>query len=97
MSEEEAKASIGKTLEIRDGVLRFNGSECKPMQLSRRSEPADAYAEGFKMTPAQLGLTSATITIVTTGCDGPLAEYVEVDSSLLVAWDGVFYQLQKAP
>jgi len=97
MSQDEARAAIGKTLEIRDGTITYDGKTCKPSPPSRRTEPADAYFAGFKVTPQQVGVQSSSVTVVSTGCEGELAEYAEVDSMLVLAWDGVFYKLQPAP
>jgi hypothetical protein len=106
MTEDEARAHEGQTVELGDAEALSNGERCAAPKYPVRSvDTEDFLAAEFNLPPESLKPVAGkdSITVVEISCDdAPWTAFgslvIEVDADhVLTPWDGAFFELERAP
>ena len=106
MTESEARAHDGQTVELGTAEALSNGERCAaPKYPARSVDTEDFLATEFNLPPESLKPVAGkdSITVVEISCDdapwtafGSLVIAIDADHAL-TPWDGVFFALERTP
>lgn len=92
MSDKQARALIGKRLEIGSMRLQFQGRTCKASAYVRKEvEPARYLREAWHARSGKLGL-SDPVTVIDAQCT---ELFLKSKSHIVFNWDGFFFEAVK--
>lgn len=97
LSEQQARAMIGKRILIGDGRAQFASETCNHATYEVQTQTLQDFLDDYRLTTAQLPLRGKQVHTLEVSCEnGPFHNLSSLDDGrMLLVWEGHFFELRK--